>query len=524
MPVELQKDMFTVDQVIGQETAQAIVEGDILVPDIKPDITRVISVNGAMEVTKKEVVDNKINVDGILKFKILYVSDKGEEPLYSIDSSTVFKQSIPVEGITSKMRGEVQGALEHIDYIINNERKIGVKAIINLVGTGIEASQQQVAREIGGLEDIQVLKEEFKYSEIVGEAVSETLVKDTFEIEEDAPPVKEILKYNAVAVEKETKITDDKVIAAALMLVEFLYIADDETNSLNIFKKEIPFTQFTELPNIDSEMKYKIKLNVEELHTEIKENIQGDKRIIEVEAVAKSEVKVIDTRSREMIVDAYSPSKRLKVNKNQVRIKENIGMNRSHVMLRETLDVPGTQPEIQRLFSVQVRPILSDYHIVEDKAVVEGILEASVIYVSEEDLQPLYSFSQEIPFRHYVDIDGLTEDMEANIDLQLEEVDYYLVNGNQVDIKATVGATCEAYAHKNIEVIDSIEELEEQIDFSKKPSLTVYFMQPGDTLWQVAKKYQTTVKQILESNQLTDVGEINAGDYVLIEKVHNFKF
>ncbi|GAB6085626.1 DUF3794 and LysM peptidoglycan-binding domain-containing protein [Alkaliphilus crotonatoxidans] len=524
MPVELQKDMFTVDQIIGQETAQAIIEGDILVPDIKPDITRIISVDGAMEVTKKEVLENKINVEGVIKFKILYVSDRGEEPLYSIDSSTVFKYAIPIEGITSKMKAEVQGDLEHIEYVINNERKIGVKAVVNLFGTAIEGVQQQVAREVTGLEDIQVLREEFQYTEVAGEAVSEALVKDTFELEDQESPVKEILKWNAVAVEKETKISEDKVIAAGTLLVELLYIADDEMNSLNILKKEIPFTHFTEIANIDDSMKYKIKLSVEELYTDVKETLQGERKIIEVEAVTKSAVKVLDTRTRELIVDAYSPSKSLKVGKNLVSLKENIGMNRSHVMLREALDVPTTQPEIDRLFSVQVRPLLTDYHIVDEKAVIEGILEASVIYVSQEDLQPLYSFKQEIPFRHYVDMVGLIEGMEANIDLQLEEVDYHLLNGTQVDIKVTVGASCEAYTHKYIEVVHSIEELEESQDPAKRPSLTVYFMQPGDTLWQVAKRYQTTVKQILESNQLVSPEDVTTGDYILIEKVHNFNF
>lgn len=524
MPVELQKDTFTVEQIIGQETAQAIIEGDILVPDIKPDITRIISVDGAMEVTKKEVVDNKINVEGIIKFKILYVSDRGEEPLYSIDSSTVFKHAIPVEGITSKMKAQVQGDLEHIDYVINNERKIGVKAVINLLGTGIEGIQQQVAREVTGLDDIQVLREEFQYTEVAGEALTETLVKDTFELEDQEAPIKEILKWNAVAVERETKITDEKVIAAGSMLVELLYIADDEINSLNILKREVPFTHFTELANIDSSMKYKIKLSVEELYTDVKENIQGERKIIEVEAVTKSDVKVLDTRSKELVVDAYSPTKSLKVNKSLVSFKENVGMNRSHVMLREALDVPVTQPEIDRLFTVQVKPLLTDYHIVDEKAVIEGVLETSVIYVSQEDLQPLYSFAQEIPFRHYVDMAGLTEQMEANIDLQLEEVDYHLLNSSQVDVKVTIGASCEAYTYKYIDVVYSIEELEDSQVSTRKPSLTVYFMQPGDTLWQVAKRYQTTVKQILESNQLTGPEEIGTGDYILIEKVHNFKF
>ncbi len=524
MPIELIKDVFSADQIVGQDTAQAIIEGDILVPDVKPDITRVISVDGMIQVTKREVLENKINTEGVVKFKILYVSDRGEEPLYSIDSSTGFKQSIPIDGINSKMKAEVQGEIEHIDFTINNERKIGVKAVVNLEGIALETRQQELTKEVSGLTDLQVLREQLQYTDVVGESTTETLVKDTFEIEEDMPGVSEILKWNARAIEKETKITEGKVIVAGTMMVELLYIGEDDESSLNIFKKEISFTHFTEIKDVYSDMKYKLRLNVDELYTEVKENIQGERKIIEVESVTSVAVKVMDSQSRELIVDAYSPNQSLKVSKNEVTFKENIGMNRAHMMLRETLDIPSNKPEIKRMFSLQAKPILTDYNLIEDKAIIEGILETTVIYLSEEEQQPLYSFMHEIPFRHYVDIDGLKENMEAKVELSIEEVDYSLVNNSQVDIKINIGATCEAYIEKVIEVVNGIEELDESLDMSKKPSLSIYFMQQGDTLWQVAKKYHTTVKQILDSNNITTIEDIKAGDYILIEKIHNFKF
>lgn len=524
MPIELQKDVFSVDRVIGQEASQAIIEGDILVPDTKPDISRIISVDGTMEINKKEVAENCINVEGLIRFKILYVSDRGDEPLYSIDSSTGFKHSIPIEGLTPKMRGEVQGELEHVGYSLNNERKIGIKAVIDLKGTGIETVQQQLTRDILGVEDIQILRENLRYATVAGEAVAETLVKDTFEVESHEAPIKEILKWDAVAVEKETKVTDNKVIASGNLVVELLYLADDEDSTLMMMKKEVPFTQFIEMNHVDADMRYKLKMTVERMNTEVRENIQGERKIVEVEAVAKSAVKVLDTVTREMVVDAYAPSKPLKVHKSPVNWKEHVGMNRSHALIREVLDLPATHPEIDTLFSVQVKPILTDYHLVEDKAVIEGVLEATVLYRAIDAVQPLYSFMQEVPFRHYVDILGLKEDMEANIDLHLEDVDTHMINSVQVDLKVNLGATCEAYAHKSMEVVQEVEEMEMEATQGRRPSLTVYFMQPGDTLWKVAKRYQTTVKHILETNHLTTPEEVRPGDFLLIEKVHQFKF
>jgi hypothetical protein len=285
MSVELIRDLFNLDQVVGENIAQTIVEGDILVPDTKPDITRVLSATGKVQLTKQEVMDNKIAVEGTTYFKILYVSEKGEQPLYSIDSSTQFKQNIEIEGINSKMKGEVLAEVEHIDFIVNNDRKIGIKAVINLTGKGIEEKTIEITKDLAGLEDIQVLKETFQYTDIVGINKSETLVKDSFEMDEDEYEIKEVLKWDATVLERETKITDGKVIVGGIVNIDLLYVDEDDENPLKMIKREIPFTHFVEITDAFSDMKYKLKLSVVELYYDIKENIRGEKKIVVIEGV-----------------------------------------------------------------------------------------------------------------------------------------------------------------------------------------------------------------------------------------------
>ena len=523
MSIELVRDLFKLDQVVGENITQAIVEGDILVPDTKPDITRVLSANGKVVLTKQEVGDNKIAVEGITYFKILYVSDKGEQPLYSIDSSTQFKQNIEIEGIGSKMKGEVIGDVEHIDFTVNNDRKIGVRAVINLAGKAIEEKTLEITKDITGIEDIQVLKENFQYTDIVGINKSETLVKDNFEMSEDEYEIKEVLKWDATVQERETKITDGKVIVGGMVSIDLLYVDDDYENPLKMIKREIPFTHFVEISEAFSDMKYKLKLSTKELYYAIKENIRGEKKIVDIEAVIQVEAKVMDTQTREILVDTYSPSKTLNINKKQIELKENIGMNKAHVLLRETLDLPYGHPPISEVFSVNIKPILTDYSLIEDKVTIEGILEVLVMYRSIEEGQSLYSYIQESPFRHYVDLYGLQEDMKAEVELFVEEINYNILNGEQLELKVNIGATCEAYFTKVIDVISNIEELEEDLNLDKRSSLTIYFMQPEDNLWKVAKKYHTTVQRIMETNQIEDPVAVKAGEHIIIEKVHSFK-
>ncbi|HYH01964.1 MAG TPA: LysM peptidoglycan-binding domain-containing protein, partial [Bacillota bacterium] len=56
------------------------------------------------------------------------------------------------------------------------------------------------------------------------------------------------------------------------------------------------------------------------------------------------------------------------------------------------------------------------------------------------------------------------------------------------------------------------------VDPATRPSMMFYIVQPGDTLWKVARKYQTTVETLLRANQLSGPERIEPGRKLLIPK------
>lgn len=49
------------------------------------------------------------------------------------------------------------------------------------------------------------------------------------------------------------------------------------------------------------------------------------------------------------------------------------------------------------------------------------------------------------------------------------------------------------------------------------PGIVGYIVQPGDSLWKIAKKFHTTVETIMTTNGLTD-SLIKPGDRLLLVK------
>ena len=66
------------------------------------------------------------------------------------------------------------------------------------------------------------------------------------------------------------------------------------------------------------------------------------------------------------------------------------------------------------------------------------------------------------------------------------------------------------------DVMDSLGRLDQE-KIRNMPGITVYIMKPGDTLWNIAKKFYTTVEEIIQMNNL-DGDEVSSGTPLLLVK------
>ena len=48
--------------------------------------------------------------------------------------------------------------------------------------------------------------------------------------------------------------------------------------------------------------------------------------------------------------------------------------------------------------------------------------------------------------------------------------------------------------------------------------MTIYFVKPGDSLWKIAKKYKSTVEEIMKVNDIEDKNKIYPAQQLFIPK------
>ena len=95
-----------------------------------------------------------------------------------------------------------------------------------------------------------------------------------------------------------------------------------------------------------------------------------------------------------------------------------------------------------------------------------------------------------------------------------------MADSNELEVRAAVSVNALVISREEVFVIDSVEM--QPLDMEKiqtMPGITVYMVKQGDTLWDIAKRFYTTVEDIAGINRALD-GQIQEGQpLLLVQKV-----
>ena len=64
MVVDTIKESLSINKLVSYKKEIIFVEGDMIVPDTKPDILNTICTSGVVNVYSKEILDDKIKISG----------------------------------------------------------------------------------------------------------------------------------------------------------------------------------------------------------------------------------------------------------------------------------------------------------------------------------------------------------------------------------------------------------------------------------------------------------------------------
>ena len=176
-------------------------------------------------------------------------------------------------------------------------------------------------------------------------------------------------------------------------------------------------------------------------------------------------------------------------------------------------ELDETCPPIAKICNVSSTPVITDVTLNDGKADISGTLDMRLLYLTDDDETPVYSSKAQLTFTHSVDSDGISE-AKIECTAHITDCTFSIAGEKSVNIKANLTLTLKLICGEKADIVEEIRTTEAQP--AKRAPIVIYFVQSGDTLWSVAKKYRVSPDEIAEINSLDSSQVLRPGTKLLI--------
>ena len=506
MAIETTRDNICVNHIIAQKTETVIVEGDSIIPDIKPDILNAISTSGTVCIYKKEINEGKVRLDGCIDTYVMYLADDENNSIRGVNVNLDFTQVIDVPNAMPEMNLDTEVKLKNIECKVINGRKIGIKAFLEINIKVTTNEDIDIINNVN-LKGIQMLNKNLNINSLIGRGSTKVYAKDTLVID-NIDNLAEIMKADLHISNKDVKISYNKILAKADLNVRLLYLTDD--NRMNTVESVIPVMGFIDMPDVTEEnvcdTKYEIKNVV------IKPNNAEDHSVyVEVEIEIYCEV----YRNQEIniIQDLYSPTMNIMFTQKQIKImqrKENV---QSTCNIREKQTIPELAGN--KIYDVTTNVDITKQTVLNDRILYEGEVTLNYIFNSSNGVDTKKIV---VPFNFNVDFPGVNQNSNIETNIEMGAQDFVITSDDSIDVKIDIIFNVTMAKSADINIIDDIKEEENRSACTC--SLVIYYVKDGDTLWKIAKKFGSTVEEIARINGIENVDKLNVAQQLFIPRYH----
>jgi LysM repeat protein len=512
--MELVKENIEYEQLLGENSANNVIQEEYIIPDTKPDVLKILMVDAKPSIINKEVMQDKVYLEGQIEFDVLYLGKMEDNTeVCGVSYSTKFTNYIEAPGTAFKMMPEAECYVEHMNCTAINERKIAVEGIIELKSQVFKQCNLDLVKDVSGLENVQFLKNTASVDKVVSSTSIDLVANSHMQISMDKPQIENIMKCDLNIHKKQIKILEDKIQMEAFLEINLLYKGKGNRDLIHLVD-DVLITQQQDFEGINSSMNAYGDFKVDAMEYNIKEDDLGEKRIFDLEALVKVDIKIIDKVNIDVIEDAYSPEINLKIEKQGYDLGLIFGHSTVENIVKENIEFKEGNLNPQEIITSIGKISITDKKIVEDKVVVEGIINASVIYKTGDEERYLDTINEDVPFNCALEIPGCKIDMTSIANAFIESLEAS-IEANTIALKALVSVSCRVNHNFHKAFLKDIVE-EEGEKPKKKASVTIYSTQVGDTLWKIAKMYNTTIESIEKINNIENPDNIMPGEKFII--------
>ena len=512
--MELVKRNIHMESKKCMASIQTTLEKDSNISDSKPDAVKLIMDKGNVVIEEIRVTDDHAGVKGKLQFRILYLAEGTKADVAVMEGEIPFEEQIYMSGVACNDTVEVTPEIEDLTTTMINSRKFSVQSVISLKAVCSEIRDEETAVDISGDEPVEFRKKALSIASLAMKKKDIFRMKEEVEIPGSFPNIMEAVWYDIAPSEVEFKMLQDKISLQGEIKAFFVYRGEGEEEICH-YETTLPFSGTVDCDGALEGMIPEISYVPEIKEVTVRPDFDGEERVFTFELILNLNICAYEEEQLTILSDVYGVVKETKVMEKEAGFRQFLQRRSGKMKLAQNFKMEEGEHPVRILHTSGILQI-SNTSLAEQGVEIAGVANLRILYENSGEENRFGLRRMSIPFNYILEAEEIGKNCVCPVKASVEQITASLIDEDEIDVKCVLFFQVNIYREWKEKIVEEIETAEldsEKID--SLPSLAVYVVREGDSLWDIGKRYYVPISAIRQTNELNG-DEVKPGDKILI--------
>ncbi|MBO4954614.1 MAG: DUF3794 domain-containing protein [Clostridia bacterium] len=470
---------------------EILAEQDFIVPDIKPDIQKVLKLTAVPVLHQADAGQGRLSVSGDLLLYLCYLPEEGT-------TARAMELRLPFSDVFDI--GACDVCLPEVSVLrtacnLLNGRKVNVRVTLSVHCT-LQSHQKVQLLCPEEEENLRILTKPFSYCETVSVADRTVEFLEQLELPAHSAPIRELLSVEPTVILQEYQAINERIAVTGVVRGETLYLPDTDPCSVARMEHELPFTEVLHADDLREGSYCHLSVLPNRFEVGLLEDSDGDACLLSLRFSFRLAADACNQETCETVADAFGLNTPVTLQTDTHRTVCTCQQEVLSQNIRQMLPARG----VLEVCSLTATPRMTDCTVEQGAITHSGELSVSALLLCEPD-GGAESFYATVPFSITQESGALSKEQVTASPL-CEHAGYTLQPDGGLELRATLKLAVTTVCCEEHTLVTELLPCEEATP--KESRMVIYFTQEGDSLWNIAKRYGSCPKKIAALNHLTE--------------------
>ncbi len=495
MELNILRQDVSLYNTVFEQSAEQSVDADFTLPDYYGEIAKILKCSAVPRIHTCGFSGQTLMLDGSVTVTVMYVSPDDE--ICSFSQIVPFSKSFELDGDVSGGIPECKAKCEFVNCRAITERKIEIHGAIGLYAKVVKKQCTQVVADIDGA-DMVLNRGVAPATSPIGMNEKCLVIDEELELSTSQPSIRNIIRYDAKAVNKDCKIISGKVVVKGEMCINVLYCAE-QNNCPQTFKSAIPYSQIIDIDGINENCECSCRTEVAQLEIKPRTSASGETRSMLLNTKLRFCASASCNNDIPVVYDAYSTRYCADIKTGDITFEKICKTVSDSFVCKKNVELHSG--EVGSVVDLWCDTQVGHSAVENDKLTVKGTVQICMLVYDSQNI-PAY-IERPIDFEYKCPLQECDPDMYCRPEVTANNCSYTITGAKNIEVSVELCVNAPIYRAARLPLVVDVTVDEDSVKQRQNDSaLVIYYADKGERIWDIARRYNSSPEEISEINSV----------------------